>query len=115
MLSQNYLSQLVKCDVIGAGGGLEAVATRNDDGSTLVLQVVNPTDKEVTAQIQLKGFIPGKSTAQVTELSGEYESVNPAAKTNSIVPTKSEWRDAVKEGQTSRVFPPYSFTVIRFE
>ncbi len=37
MLSHNYLPQAVKCDVTGVEGGLDAVATRSEDGKTLVL------------------------------------------------------------------------------
>ena len=64
MLSRNYLPQLVKCQVTGAEGKLDANAKRSDDGKTLVLQVVNSSEKAVTAQIQLAGFVPAKPAAR---------------------------------------------------
>jgi alpha-L-arabinofuranosidase len=115
MLSHNYLPQWVKCDVTGADGGLDAVATRSDDGKTLVLQVVNVMNQEVTAQIHLAGFGPDKSVAQAMELSGTFEAVNTAANSDQIVPKQSQWQHGLKLGQTTRVFPPHSFTVLRFE
>jgi hypothetical protein len=37
-IKQIYLPRLVKCGVTGSDGGLDAVATRSEDGKTLVLQ-----------------------------------------------------------------------------
>jgi alpha-L-arabinofuranosidase len=115
MLSHNYLPQLLKCDVTGAESGLDAVATRSDDGKTLVLQVVNTMNKEVMAQIHLEGFVPGKLVAQAIELCGDFEAVNTAAEPDKVVPKQSSWQHGLKDGKTSRVFPPYSFTLLRFE
>jgi hypothetical protein len=115
MLSYEYLPQLVKCEVTGAEGGFDAVATRSEDGKTLVLQVVNPMNIGVTAQIDLAGFVPRTSAAQAMELCGAFEAVNTAAEPNKIVPKQSQWHYEIKDGQTTRVFPPYSFTVLRFE
>jgi hypothetical protein len=115
MLSQNYLPQSVKCDVAGAEGGLDAVATRSEDGKTLVLQVVNVMNKEVIAQINLAGFIPGKATAHATELGGAFDAVNTAAKPDNITPKQTQWQHGIENGMTTRMFPPYSFTVLRFE
>jgi hypothetical protein len=115
MLSHNYLPQMVKCDVLGADSGLDAVATRGDDGKTLVLQVVNAMNKEVTARIHLAGFVPDKPVAQATELAGDFEGANTSAAPDKFIPKYSPWPHEIKDGVTERVFPPYSFTVLRFE
>jgi hypothetical protein len=115
MLSHNYLPQLAKCDVTGAEGGLDAVATRSEDGKTLVLQVVNVMNKEVLAQIHLAGFVPAKSVAQAIELSATLEAVNTAANSDKIIPKQSQWQHGMELGMTTRVFPPCSFTILRFE
>ncbi len=115
LLSQEYQPHRVNCSVVGAEGGLDAIATRSDDGKTLVLQVVNPMNKEVNAGIRLSGFVPRKPVAKATELSGDFEVVNTAAETNKIVPKQIQWRHGIKDGQAMRVFPPYTFTVLRFE
>ncbi len=115
MLSHNYQPQLVQCNVTGAAAGFDAVATRSEDGQTLVLQVVNTMAKEVSANIQLAGFVPRHPVAQALELSGPLEAANTAAEPNKIVPQPSKWQHRIKDGQSTRVFPPYSFTVLRFE
>jgi hypothetical protein len=115
ILSHNYLPQLVKCDVSGAEGGLDAVATRSEHGKTLVLQVVNARKEAITAQIHLAGFVPDKPNALSIELSGTLDEVNTAAKPDNIVPKQTQWQHGIANGHTTRVFPAYSFTVLRFE
>ena len=115
MLSHNYLPQVVKCNVTGVGDGLDAVATRSEDGKTLVLQVVNVKNKEEMAEINLEGFVPGNPVAQAIELCGASEAVNTAAQSDKIIPKQSQWQHGIKLGKTTRVFPPCSFTVLRFE
>jgi alpha-L-arabinofuranosidase len=115
ILFRNYLPQLVKCQVAGAERQLDAVATRNEDGKTLVLQAVNPGDKPVVAQINLAGFVPAQPQAKVTELSGPTDAVNTAVDTGKIVSKESTWNHGLNDGRTSYTFPPHSFTVLRFE
>jgi hypothetical protein len=115
MMSRNYLPRLVKCEVAGAKGGLDAVAKRSDDGKTLVLQVVNPTDRAIPAQIHLAGFVPQKRVAQVTELAGPPGAVNTVAQPRAIVPRSRPWPHAADGGNARYTFPPYSFTVLRWE
>jgi hypothetical protein len=115
MLSRNYLPQRVACQVTGADGVLDANAKRSEDGKTLVLQVVNPGDKAVTARIHLAGFLPGSPQARVWELSGPMDAVNMAENTGKIIPKESIWNHGLKDGKTSRTFLPHSFAVARFE
>jgi hypothetical protein len=115
MFSRNYLPRLVQCQVAPVKDNLDVVASISDDGRTLVLQAVNPTDQPVSAQIHLAGFIPKKSVAQVTELSGSLEAKNTVAQPNAIVPQSRKWQHALKDGDTRYTFPPYSVTVLRLE
>ena len=115
MLSQHYLPQMVKCDFVGARGSLEAVATRSENGKTLVLQAVNPGDLDVTAQIHIAGFMPVLPAAQVTELSGPPEAVNTASQMEAIAPKKSEWPRELNGASNRHAFPPHSVTVMQFE
>ena len=114
MLSRNYLPHLVQCEVSHAEGHLDANAKRSEDGRVL-LQVVNPSEKAVGAEIHLAGLVPSRPQAQVTELSGPLEAVNTASTPNAIVPRQSEWEHRMADGNTRCTFPPRSFTVIRFE
>jgi hypothetical protein len=115
MFSRNYLAQVVRCQVTAAGDALDVSAKRSADGRTLVLQVVNPTDKPVPAQIHLDGFVPRKPVAQVTELAGPLAARNTAEQPNTIVPQSRPWPHGLKEGSAGYTFPPCSVNVLRFE
>jgi hypothetical protein len=115
MLSRNYQPQLVQCEVTPPGNSLNVNATRSEDGKTLVLQVVNPTAKEVTAEVFMGGFVPRKPSAEVTELSANLEAVNTAADPQTVAPKRSRWKHGIEDGKAVRSFPPYSFTLLRFE
>jgi alpha-L-arabinofuranosidase len=115
LFSRNYLPQLVQCQVTAAQGSLDVNAKRSDDGRTLVLQAVNPTDKAVPAHIHLDGFCPNGPVARVTELSGPLGAVNTADQPNTIVPHQRDWEHAIRDGDTRYTFPPFSVTVLRLE
>lgn len=115
MFSRNYLPQLVACQVTAPGDTLDASAQRSEDGQTLVLQVVNPTDQAVPTRIHLSGFAPRKPAVRVTELAGPLEARNTAAEPTAIVPRQRTWQHALQDGAAHYSFPPYSVTVMRWE
>jgi hypothetical protein len=115
MFARNYLPRVVHADVSGAKNTLDVTAASSEDCRTLVLRVVNPTDRAEPARIQLAGFIPRKPEAQVTELSGPLAAENTAALPNNIVPRTRGWRHEFTGGDRRYTFQPYSVTVIRFE
>jgi hypothetical protein len=115
MFSRNYQPQLVKCRVEAPADTLDVNAKRSDNGKVLVLQAVNPSDKPVASRISVTGFVPRKSTGQVSELSGPLAAKNTAAQPSAIVPQSRPWTHGLKDGVTSYTFPPHSVTVLRFE
>jgi alpha-L-arabinofuranosidase len=117
MLSANYLPQVVECEVSGAGAGasLDATAKRSEDGKKIVLQVVNPGDREASARIDVTGFTPSIEKAEVTELAAGPEAVNTAEAPDTVVPRHIQWTHGGKVGSSRYAFPPHSFTIMRFE
>jgi hypothetical protein len=115
MLSRNYLPKVVKCELTDPKNTLDATAKLSEDGSVLQVQVVNLSDKPVTAGIQIAGFMAGNPVARVTELSGRLDATNSADKPEAIVPKQSEWKHEMTEGKGSRTFGPHSFTIIRWQ
>lgn len=115
MYSRNYLPQLVKCDLEGTPGTLDVVATRSNDGKTLVLEAVNTADSPVTAKILVSGTNPRKLRAQMTSLSGPLDAANFAEKPEEIAPVKSELAPGTEDAKFGCTFPPRSITVLRLE
>jgi hypothetical protein len=115
LFSRHYQPEVVQCQVTGIKDTLDASAKRSQDGNKLVLQAVNPTDRAISADIRLVGYIPASDKAQVTELSGPLTARNTATQTNSIVPIDREWQHGLRNGQASYTFPPYSITFIRWQ
>jgi len=115
MLSRNYQPVVVGTEVRGADGKLDVTAKRSEDGRTLVLQVVNVGGQPAAAAITLGGFTPRKPAAWAEELCGPLEAVNTAQEPNRLRPRESEWKHGCENGVVRRTFPPYSFTVLRFE
>ena len=79
------------------------------------MQVVNPTARAIEAQIHIQGFTPRRAQAQVTELAGPLDAVNTAERPEAIVPQRSEWKHALRDGPALRAFPPNSLTILRLE
>jgi hypothetical protein len=115
MVSRHYLPKVVKCEVSEPSSKLDALATRSDDGKTLVLQLVNPTERAAPVRIRLAGFVPRGETAEVMELAGPLNARNTAAQPDAIVPRFRRWEHKLRDGNTTYTFPPNSFTVLRLE
>ncbi len=116
MLSRNYQPLVVDTTVQARPGhSLDASAKRSEDGKTLVLQVVNGSDRAESAALQIVGIRTSQSAARVEELSGSLHAVNTAHAPTRIKPYTYAWRHGLKNGKSSFTFAPHSFTIIRFE
>ncbi len=115
MIQRNQQPLLVQSAIQGDAEKLSVNAKRSEDGKTLVLQVVNWDTKARPVRLQIKGLNPGDPSATVEELVGPPDAVNTADAPDRIKPTRSQWRHAMTSGSASYTFPPYSFTVIRFQ
>jgi alpha-L-arabinofuranosidase len=115
MIARNYQSQVVDASVTGSDGDLDVTATRGAEGRTLILQVANLGEKPRSSQIDLEGFVPSTPVARLDELAGPLDATNPAEDPARIQPKQAEWRHASADGAARYTFPPYSFTILRFE
>jgi hypothetical protein len=91
---------------------LDAIATRGPDGRTLYLAVVNRAlDEAVSAQINLKGWEPAGTPAQVYELDGRtWDAFNPYGSTENVNISHRELD--VGKSLFSYLFPPHTVTVL---
>jgi alpha-L-arabinofuranosidase len=114
MISENHLPNCVKTDVNSPDNVLDVTAKVSDNRKTMVIQVVNPSDKSIHAEIDLKGFVPTKPKAELTELTGQFDDVNTEKCPNNIVPKRSNWKHGLNKGKINYTFPPRSFIIIKF-
>jgi alpha-L-arabinofuranosidase len=115
MISRNAQRQVVEESATGSDDDLDVVATKSTDGGTLVLQVANVGEKPRACRIELDGFTPSKPVAKLEELTGPLDARNSSDVTTQVQPRTGEWRHKSADGATRYTFPPYSFTILRFE
>jgi alpha-L-arabinofuranosidase len=115
MVSRNYLPLCVKSDVTSPKGALDVAAERSEDAKTLTVRVVNTAKATITGHIVLDGFVPRQSVARATVLTGDWDDINTPEQPERIKPSESDWKHESKDGAVNRTFPPYSFTVLRFQ
>lgn len=90
---------------------LDVFAAKTEDGSNLVLRVVNLTNAEQSLWWEVRGVELGSSPARVTTLAHhDLMAFNTKAEPSRIRPVLSEWRR--EGGAMTRKFPPHSFTVL---
>lgn len=114
VIARNYLPRCVKAEVRGSEG-LDVTARTSDDGRVLTLQVMNPADRELAAQIRLEGFVPSASVVRVVQLTGGLNDKNTAAEPTKVVPTDRNWAADFRQQESRYTFAPHSFTVLRFQ
>jgi len=90
-------------------GGLDVLATRSEDGRTLVLTVVNVTDQPIPTQISFGQFNPAK--AQISTLEGELTAANPPIGEKNVVPRQAQLK--IEGEDVSITFSARSITSIR--
>jgi alpha-L-arabinofuranosidase len=115
MHSRWRLPQCVQSDVTSPQNSLDVTAVRSKDGKTVQLQVVNLEGKSMPTELRLQGFTPAKRMAKVVTLSGALNDVNTPEEPEKIAPQEGPWRHELKDGKATYTFPPYSFTILRFQ
>lgn len=115
MISRNYMPLCVEAACEDPADALDVTAKKSEDGAVLTLQVVNMIDRPIPAAIRINGFAPSKSSAKLMQLTGGLDDVNTPENPEKIVPQQSEWTQHINDRAAAYVFPPYSFTLFRFE
>lgn len=114
MIHRNPGSLLVESLASGPKS-LDVLARKSEDGQALMLQVVNIEASPVNAELLLGGFQPASATATVSVLQAPLDGVNTEDAPEAVAPVTTRWQHNMRNGRARRVFPPFSFTLIRFE
>jgi alpha-L-arabinofuranosidase len=111
MAASVHLPCRVASEVISPGNDLDLTATRDEEGRTLVLKVVNAGNQAHRTDISLDGFVPVQAKAEVTTLSGALDDRNSPEAPERIVPKRSAIDDA--GARFSYEFPARSYTILK--
>jgi alpha-L-arabinofuranosidase len=114
-----YVTRMVAADglrdcveVEGGAAGLDVLARVGADRKVLAVQVVNTSDRAVTARVMVDGFTAAKAGVRVTQIAGRLEQVNTAGEPEAVAPVTHE---EARGFGAEFTFPARSFTVLRAE
>ncbi len=115
MVARNYLPLCVETDFESPGNVLDVTAKSSEGSTTITLQVVNVAAGRVRTHIRLAGFTPHEPVARVIQIRGGLDDVNSPGDLEKVVPWERNWDYSIENGEMTYTFPPYSFTILRFE
>jgi hypothetical protein len=122
MMSRRYLPRCVLAESQSPGGALDAIAKQSADGRVLQIQVVNRNRRSMPTELRLEGFVPASGTgsasdtvADVLTLTGAPGDTNTLDQPVRVAPVAGRWQGNFASGKAAYTFPPYSFTILRWE
>ena len=115
MMSKNNLSRCVAADSESPNDALDVTARVSDDGRVLVLQVVNSENRPVSTRLNITGYDLSGRVVKISQISGDLGEHNQETDPDRIVPADRVWYPEFDAAGTTYVFPPQSFSILRFE
>ena len=110
MVARDVLPRVLETETTRPGDALDVAALEGEDG--LSIRIVNVGDARIPARIAIEGGPALSPEVRVTQLRGDLDEVNTAGDPERIVPWERTL--GVEEGRIALVFPPRSFTILRF-
>jgi hypothetical protein len=115
MYSNEYQPWEIWSSVSDPGNDLDVTAERSQDGSQLVLKVVNVNSASESTVINLFAFVPTNALATVRVLSAGLSAVNSAQAPLSVLPMVTNWAHSFSNNVIHYTFAPYSVTTLAFQ
>ena len=115
MYATNFQPLEIQSRVADLNNDLDASAERSQDGSRLVLKVVNLNSSPESATINISGFAPTNPIAAVQVLASLQSSVNTAQAPFGFVPVNISWQHNFNGSNANYTFASNSVTTITFQ
>ena len=115
MMSKNQFPRHVATDCQSPNGALDVTARMSDDGMILGLQVVNSENRPLETRIQIEGMNVQGKKVRISQIHGHLEERNTEADPERIISHDREWEPAFEDSAVTYIFPPQSFSILRFE
>ncbi len=113
--SDNYQPQEVWSSVADPNNDLDVTAERSQDGTRLVLKVVNINSASESAVINLFDFVPTNSLATVEVLSAPLTATNTAQAPLGVAPVTTLWPHNFSNNVVLYTFASNSVTTMSFQ
>lgn len=113
MVSRHYQPVALPATVSGTDA-LDVSAKRSEDGSILVLQVVNSGDTVTSARIATPGFSAQVASISFETLAAPLDTANTDLKPDFVTPQPLGHTTETVDGTTSVAFPAHSITVAEY-
>ncbi len=111
MAAENHQPDRVASTVDSPNGDLDVTVLRDEDGTSLVLKVVNIGDRPHRAGVRIDHFGPIVPKADVWTLAGKLDDVNSPEEPERVKTVRSVLDGAAEK--FDRDFPAYSFTILK--
>jgi alpha-L-arabinofuranosidase len=111
LAARNYLPLRLASEVTSPQEELDVTATRSEDGSALVLKVVNLGGRPHRSAVEIRNGRELERRAEVWTLTGRLEERNTPEAPERIRPQQTPFTDAGKSFEYE--FPPHSYTILR--
>jgi len=115
MYATNFQPLEIQSSVTDPNNDLDASAECSQDGSKLVLRVVNVNSSPESATINISGFAPTNPIAAVQVLASLQSSVNTAQAPSGFVPANIGWQHNFNGSNANYTFASNSVTTITFQ
>lgn len=115
MIAKNNLPRCVAADCQSPNEALDVTARLSDDGKVLGLQVVNSENRSLVTRLSATGFELRGRVARISQINGSLDEHNTEDDPQRIVSHDREWKPVIDDEGTIYVFPPLSFSILRFE
>lgn len=115
MYSTGHQPQQVLASVVDTNNDFDVSAQCSQDGSTVVLKIVNLNSSSKPAAIHLAGFSLTNPIAVVKVLSASLGAANTAQNPSVVKPIQTNWQYQSTNNTVSYTFAPDSVTTITFQ
>jgi alpha-L-arabinofuranosidase len=116
LISANRFSKLLSAVTQSPNDVLDVTARMSDTGNLLGLQVVNSENRPIQSRLKISGFKMNRREIKISQISGDLHEENTEADPERIIPRERTWTpEPTADGELIYVFPPQSFSILKFE
>lgn len=115
MISKNKFPRCIATECQSPNDALDVTSRISDDGKVLVLQVVNSENRPISSRLNITGYELAGKVVKISQIAGHLDERNLETDPDRIVPTDRVWHPEFNTTETTYVFPPQSFSILRIE